>query len=126
MTNFPALSPTSRSIKQGQYAVKRFSNISGTGTTRIYGSQPYGSTLEMEFSNILDSYALLIADCYENARGNYGQLLLPPSIWSGMDEDLRDRLQRDYIWRFSEPPSVISVRPGRSSVTVRLEGLRDG
>lgn len=126
MTDFPALTPTSRSVRQGKYAVKRFTSIAGTGTTRAYGSQPYESTMEMEFSNIPDSSAILIVDCYESSRGSFGHLSLPQAVWKGMDEILRDRLQRDYVWRFSEQPSITSAYPGRSSVSVRLEGMRDG
>lgn len=126
MTNFPALAPTSRSVTQGQYAVKRFTSIAGTGTTRAYGSQPFGSTLELNFENVTDVLALSIADCYESARGSYDSLFLPLTVWKGMDDLLRERLQRDYTWRFSEQPRITSVRPGISSVTVRLEGMRDG
>lgn len=126
MINFPALTPTSRSVQQGQYAVKRFTSISGTGITRAYGSQPYDSKIEVNFDNIPDASALLIVNCYEDARGSYHQLSLPDAIWDGMDTLLKNRLQRDYIWRFSEQPSITSVYPGKSSVSVRLEGMRDG
>lgn len=126
MTNFPAIAPTSRSVTQGQYAVKRFTSIAGTGVSRAYGSQPFGSALEMNFDNIPDSSALAIVNCYEDARGSYGALVIPSAIWNGMDELLKTRLERDYTWRFAEQPRVTSVRPGRSSVTVRLEGMRDG
>jgi hypothetical protein len=126
MTNFPALVPTSRSVTQGQYPVKRFTSIAGTGTTRAYGSQPFGASLEVEFGNVPDLQALAVVTCYESARGSYASLSLPITIWDGMDDLLREQLERDYTWRFSEQPRITSVRPGISSVTVRLEGMRDG
>jgi hypothetical protein len=126
MTNFPALVPTSRSVTQGQYPVKRFTSIAGTGTTRAYGSQPFGASLEVEFGNVPDLQALAVVTCYESARGSYASLSLPITIWDGMDNLLREQLERDYTWRFSEQPRITSVRPGISSVTVRLEGMRDG
>lgn len=126
MTIFPELAPTSRAVTQGQYAVKRFTSIAGTGTTRAYSSQPFGSALEMNFDNITDTAALSIVNCYENARGSYGEITIPSKVWDGMDRLLKERLERDYIWRFSEQPRITSVRPGISSVTVRLEGMRDG
>ena len=126
MINFPALKPTSRSVTQGQFAVKRFTSVSGAGRTRIYGSQPFNSLLEMSFDNIADNLALLIVNCYENARGSYDQLSIPNSVWNGMEEGLRIRLQRDYVWRFSEQPQLSSTAPGKTSVTVKLEGQRDG
>jgi hypothetical protein len=125
-TSFPAIQPTSRRVVQGQYAVKRFVSISGTGTTRAYGSQPFNALLELEFDNITDSAALQIVNAYEAARGNKGQLTLPIELWSGMDGDLRLKLERDYVWRFADQPQLTSVRPGLSSITVKLEGQRDG
>lgn len=126
MIDFPAIIPTSRSIQQGKYPVKRFTSISGTGVSRIYGSQPFESVIELKFDNIQDSFAFLITDCYDKSRGNYDKLSLPDALWNGMDQALKNKLQRDYVWRFSDQPSITSVYPGRSSVSVRLEGMRDG
>jgi len=125
-TSFPAIQPTGRRVVQGQYAVKRFVSISGTGTTRAYGSQPFNASLELEFGNIADSAALQIVNAYEAAKGSKDQLTLPIELWSGMDNDLRLKLQRDYVWRFADQPQLTSVRPGLSSITVKLEGQRDG
>ena len=126
MTSFPAIRPTSRSVTQGQYAVKRFTSISGTGSTRIYGSQPFGAKLTLEFGNISDENTLLIVQAYENAYGNKNSLSLPSEIWDGMDSQLRLKLERDYLWRFFKQPQITSGRPGRSSISVTLEGQRDG
>lgn len=126
MTTFPALTPSSRRVTQGQYAVKRFTSISGTGTTRAYGSQPFNAFLDLEFANIPDTDALAIVNCYEAARGSTQALNLPPQLWSGMDNTLVSRLQRDYSWRFAEQPQLTSGVPGISSMVVKLEGQRDG
>ena len=125
-TIFPSLKPTSRQVRLGQYPVKRFTNITGTGTTRIYGSQPFGSEMDLSFDNIKDVAALLIAECYDAARGSTEGLTLPSTIWSGMELNLSIKLERDYIWRFAEAPQVVSGVPGISSVIVKLEGQRDG
>lgn len=111
---------------QGQYAVKRFTTIAGTGTSRLYSSQPFNASLELEFNNISDNAATQIAACYESAQGSYAALTLPQELWSGVSSDLRDQLSRDYIWRFSEQPKISSVVPGISSVSVKLDGHRDG
>lgn len=125
-TSFPAARPTSRRITQGQYAVKRFTTIAGTGASRIYGSQPFNAVLELEFSNISDNEAHDIVTAYEEARGSFGVLALPDTIWDGMDLSLRVKLEGSYVWRFADQPQITSVRPGLSSMTVRLEGQRDG
>jgi hypothetical protein len=126
MPAFPALTPSSRSITQGQYSVKRFSSISGTGTTRVYGSQPFNASIDLQFDNIPDIDALAIVDAYESARGSTTGLTLPTTIWAGVVDALKVRLQRDYTWRFAEPPQITSGRPGISSIAVRLDGHRDG
>lgn len=125
-TAFPPIAPTSRRVTQGQYAVKRFTSIAGTGTTRAYGSQPFNAALELEYSNIADTAALEIVSAYEAANGGKGALSLPLELWSGMDGALQLKMQRDYVWRFADQPQLTSVRPGLSSMTVRLEGQRDG
>ncbi len=125
-TPFPAIAPTSRSYKLGSYPVKRFTSIAGTGVSRIYGSQPSAATLDLEFGNKGDAVALAITTAYEAARGSFGVLSLPPEVWAGMDQDLQEQLQRDYTWRFSERPSITSVKAGVSTIQVNLEGQRDG
>lgn len=125
-TPFPAIAPTSRSYKLGSYPVKRFTSIAGTGVSRIYGSQPSAATLDLEFGNKGDAVALAITTAYEAARGSFDVLSLPPEVWAGMDQDLQEQLQRDYTWRFSERPSITSVKAGVSTIQVNLEGQRDG
>ena len=41
--------PTKRTFSPGSYATKRFSSISGAGTTRLYGSKGFDATLRMTF-----------------------------------------------------------------------------
>jgi len=125
-TSFPAMRPTGRRVTQGQYPVKRFTTIAGTGTSRIYGSQPFNAALELEFDNISDNEANGIVAAYEEARGSFGALSLPDAIWDGMDLSLRVKLEGSYVWRFADQPEITSVRPGLSSMRVRLEGQRDG
>lgn len=124
--NFPLLSPSSRQIKLGQYPVQRFVSIAGTGTTRAYGSQPFNSSLNLEFTNVSDANALLVIQAYEAARGSYDELDLPSSVWDGMESEMALLLERDYTWRFAEQPSITSVSPKINNVSVILEGQRDG
>ena len=100
--------------------------MAGTGTSRIYGSQPFDSKMDLEFSNRLDRDVLKIVEAHESSRGAYDVLELPDEIWSGMEDALRVRLQRDYSWRFDGEPQVTSGSPGVSSVSVSLGGKRDG
>lgn len=123
---FPALKPSSRQVTQGQFATKRFNSIAGTGTTRIYGSKPFNSTIELEYQNRNDVDVLDFITSYEEARGSFDSLALPDELWDGMDVAMRTQLEGTYIWRYASPPSVTSVAPGLSSIQITLEGQRDG
>lgn len=125
-TAFPGIAPSSRRVVQGQYATKRFTSIAGTGTTRVYGSKPFNASMELEFSNMPDADAQRITAAYDTARGSADVLSLPAELWQGMGEMLRSTLERDYSWRFASQPTITSVSPGRSSLSVTLEGQRDG
>lgn len=125
-TQFPAKKPSTRNVTAGQYAVKRFISIAGTGSTRVYGSQPFNSKLQLAYNNISDEETIEFVVAHENARGSFDSLDLPPETWDGLDLMLRERLERDYVWRFASPPSIQSIAPGRSSVSIELEGQRDG
>jgi len=125
-TAFPTIAPSSRSVTLGQFPVKRFTTIAGTGATRAYGSQPFNASLSLQYDNITDTLALEIVEAHEAAYGSKNALALPPEVWDGMDLNLRVRLERDYTWRFAEPPQLTSVHPGISSIGVKLEGQRDG
>lgn len=124
-TAFPAIRPSSRRVTQGQYAVKRFTSIAGTGVTRSYSSRPFNASMDLEFNNIPDQYAAMIVAAYDAARGSAGELELPVEVWDGMKELLWQKLRADYIWRFADQPSISSGPPGVSSIMVRLEGQRD-
>lgn len=113
-------------MTQGQYATKRFTSIAGTGTTRAYGSQPFNAELDLEFDNLSDSDALLIAQAYDDARGEKDDIDLPDEVWQGMTFELKTRLAGTFLWRFVGQPTISSVRPGVSSISVRLSGQRDG
>jgi len=125
-TAFPALTPSARQVTQGQYAVKRFTSIAGTGTSRAYGSQPFNAELDLKFDNVSDLDALKISQAYNSARGSFDDLSLPEEIWGGMESDLKALLLGSYLWRFSQQPVIASVRPGVSSISVKLSGQRDG
>lgn len=125
-TAFPQITPTEMSHTLGQYPVKRFTTIAGTGTSRIYGNQPFNAGISVQFSNIRNDVALSIVDAYEQARGAFSALSLPTEFWKATSDGLRERFQRDYSWRFAEQPQFTPGPPGLSSVTVRLEGQRDG
>ena len=123
-TPFPAICPTSRTFTPGDYATKRFASISGAGTTRLYGSKPFDSTLDLQF--LLDDNDLKsVLSCWNDAYGPYDVLDLPDNVFTGTTDGVKDQIAGSLNWRWSERPSVQSVVPGRSRVTVKLVATLD-
>ena len=64
MADFPVdLSHVRRQFKAAQFPTKRFTSMSGAGTTRLYGSKGFDATLDLQF---------LVDD--EHAHQNHRQL----------------------------------------------------
>ena len=117
--SFPAICPVSRRFKAAEFPTKRFTSISGAGTTRLYGSKGFDATLDVQFL-VDDDSLVAIVDNWEASMGTYLPVTLPPSVIAGND-DLLDELVPDYLeWHWAEPPTVESVNLGLHRVTVKL------
>ncbi len=121
---FPALRPTSRTYTPGTFPTKRFVSVSGAGTTRIYGSKSSEARLQLQFV-LGDEDVRLLVDCWHDAKGDYTPLALSSSVFTGVGEDLLGGIPTYLNWRWAEPPSVESLFPGRSRVTVNLLATLD-
>lgn len=116
--------PTKRSFKPGQFATKRFTSISGAGTTRLYGSKAFDASLELTFI-LSDADTCAFLRCWDAAKGTYDTLTLPGEFFSG-SSSLLDCGVPDYLnWRWAEAPSVESILPGRSRVGIKLIATLD-
>ena len=116
--------PTQRTFTPGDFPTKRFDSISGAGTTRLYGSKAFNATLQMSFL-LNDSDVISFLDCWDNAKGTYDTLVLPPEFFDGAD-NLLDAAIPDYLnWRWAERPSVESILPGRSRVKANFVATLD-
>jgi hypothetical protein len=121
MAIFPDVCPVSRRFTAGRFPTRRFNSISGAGTTRLYGSKAFDSRLQLEF--IVDNEtAGAIFDAWYGDFGGFGTLELPPEVLSG-DSELLDAINPEYLeWRWENEPSIESIQPGLSRVTVNLVG----
>lgn len=120
---FPRIRPSSRTFTKGAYPVKRQTSPAGTGVSRRFGTSPIGPTLSLEFANITDEDAHLIAKIYDDASGGYETITLPSELWTDILQPLRNNLKFRYYWRFSQPPAFSkSSIPGYKSVAVELIG----
>ena len=121
---FPAYAPTARSFNAGDYSYKTFQSQSGKEVRILYGDKRTGMTLDLSYDNIADTKADDFIAHYDEVKGGFTSFALPAAFrtgWSG-DAVAIDATTGNQ-WRYSEPPTITSVRPGISSVTVRLVGV---
>lgn len=122
--NFPSLAPTNRNYTAGEFPTKRFSSISGAGTTRLYGSKAFDVSLNLEFV-LSDTDLASVLSCYDEAKGGAYGLKLPSTIFNGMSSELKSQIPDHVTWRWEATPRVESLFPGRSRVRVSLLGTLD-
>lgn len=118
---FPTLAPTSRDFSPGDWPIKRFNAQSGSEVRILYGSQRTNAKLSLGYDNITDANAQLFLDDYAAQYGTLRTFTLPSAArtgWTGSDASID--APPEAAWRYEGEPQVRSVRPGRSSVTVRL------
>ena len=116
--------PTRRTFVPAQFATKRFSSISGAGTTRLYGSKAFDAQLRITLL-LNDDDTCTVLKCWDDAYGTYDTIELPEEFLAGSSPVL-DCGVPDYLnWRWAEAPSVESILPGRSRVQINLVATLD-
>lgn len=123
---FPTIEPTSRSFVAPKWPTTGIISQSGVTTRRLWGSRPSQAQLTLTFANISDDNAALILAAYNSAKGATTDVTLPTVIFNGASTTLTGWLNTSSTgagmkWFFSEdPPTVESIVPGRSTVSLRL------
>ena len=110
--------------------------MSGAVVRRAFGNKKTNYTLDLEFKNIGDDVAFrqysgtveAVLKHYEDANGTFEAFSIPARVFRGMGNDTTSYIQSpsNISWRYAEPPNVTSVRPGISTVQVKLIGEIDG
>jgi hypothetical protein len=121
---YPTLTPTSRSYSSGDYPVKTFKSQSGAESRILYGNRRTGMSLDLQYDNITDTNAELFLDHYDETKGSYTTFNLPGSAltgWAGNTDALDAATANS--WRYDGPPQITNVRPGISSVQIKLVGV---
>ena len=133
--DFPDIKPSSRSYTPGKYPQTEFVAQNGAKTVLRYGDKKVDAKLTLGFTNITDSQANEILEKYEEVNSVYDFIHFPSnSSIAGVDNvALRSRFQeRDTSgntllrYRFDGPPTVTSVRTGRSNVQCKFVACLDG
>lgn len=123
--DFPNLVPSSRAFDAGDYPVKTFKSQNGSEVRLLYGSRRTGMTLSLTYDNIPDGRAENFVQHYIEMRGTYKTFELEDTEegartgWQGERRTL-GAFAWGNLWRYAEPPALQSVKPGRSSVQVKL------
>jgi hypothetical protein len=121
---YPALKPTSRQFSPGDYPVKTVRSQSGVETRILYGSQRTGMSIDLGYENITDAQAELFNTHYDEVKGSFQTFVLPSDVRAGWNASAStlDAVGGN-AWRYDSPPSITSVKPGVSSVQVKLTGV---
>jgi len=122
---FPTLEPTSRNFGAGDYPVKTFKAQSGAEVRILYGSKRTNMTIDLAYDNIPDTDAEDFVSHFDEVFGTYATFALPTALlagWSGATAVLTASATGNQ-WRYAEAPAITNVRPGRSSVQVKLVGV---
>ena len=129
--DFPQITPTSRSYRPGRQVTTVFESQDGATTRVEFGGRFVNSELSMEFANITDANATLILTHYQTCTGDDYVAFNNARGLGGMDEGLRDAMEKGQTsetlrYRYAEPPEVVSVYPGISTVRCRFIGYLRG
>ena len=127
---FPALVPSGRRYSPGQYPQAEFVALNGATTTLRYGNRRFDAELDLTFQNITDAEAASLLKLYEDTMvADDWVTFTSADVAGGASTELADYIREvggsNLRWRFNEPPSVDSVKPGLSTVSVRFIGRLD-
>lgn len=131
---FPNIKPSSRSYTPGTYPQVEFVAQNGAKTVLRYGNKKVDAKLSLGFTNITDSQASEILDLYEEVNSDYDYIsFTSANALAGVNSSnlVNNMAEKDsngvkLRYRFDGPPSVSSVRPGRSNVQCKFVACLDG
>jgi hypothetical protein len=121
---FPALRPTSRNFKPGDYPVKSYNAQSGAEVRILYGDTISKMEMTLGYDNVSDAEAEQFLTHYDETKGTYSTFSINATTkigWNGSSDAIDSGdVNR---WRYSSSPEITAIRPGRSSVRVNLVGV---
>ena len=121
---FPALTPTGRQFTPGDFPNKRFNSQSGAEVRILYGSRRTNASLSLSFANVSDANVESFLDDYSDQLGTFRTFTLPSAVfngWTGTASKID--APPGTKWRYDSEPQIQSVRPGISTVTVKLRAV---
>jgi len=120
---FPTTAPSARTFDPGNWAVKNYNSMSGAEIRIRYGDKRYNAKLSLQYQNIADAVADDFLTHYDSQFGTYKAFTLPTEVLTGWTGSNYIPDQEAMKFRYSKAPTVVSVRPGVSTVSVELTGV---
>tara|TARA_B100001094_G_C17683085_1_gene554360 strand:+ start:226 stop:597 length:372 start_codon:yes stop_codon:yes gene_type:complete len=120
---YPTFVPSARSYDPGNWAVKNYNAMSGAEIRIRYGDKRYNAKLTLQYQNITDTDADDFLSHYDTQYGTYKTFTLPTQVltgWTGTNYIPDVSVMK---FRYTKAPSVVSVRPGISTVSIELTGV---
>lgn len=121
---YPDIQPTDRQFSAGDYPVKSVRSQSGVETRILYGNQRTGMALQLSYNHISDTQAEQFNVHYDEVKGTFRTFRLPASVQAGWaaSASALDAVGGNN-WRYDGPPQISAVKPGLSTVQVKLVGV---
>lgn len=116
---FPTLKPTARGFDAGDFPIRTYRSQSGVEARILYGSRRTGAQLSLSYENISDTDANSFLTHFDETRGTYATFTLPSNAAAGWTPGTINSGTGN-AWRYAGPPEITNVRPGRSTVQVKL------
>ena len=120
---YPTFVPSARTYDPGNWAVKSYNAMSGAEIRIRYGDKRYNAKLTLQYQNITDTDADDFLSHYDTQYGTYKTFTLPAQVltgWTGTNYIPDVSVMK---FRYSKAPSVVSVQPGISTVSIELTGV---
>ena len=125
---YPVIQPSTRAYDPGNYPVRTYNSQSGAEVRLLYGSKRTNVRLALTYSNITDASAEEFLTHFDETRGTFQTFSLSPEARVAMLAGWKSSLgaldpPQAVSWRYAQPPQIVNVRPGVSSVTISLIGV---
>lgn len=116
--------PSSRQFDAGDFPVKQYTAQDGMSVRILYGSRRTGQQLSLQYSAIPDLDAQAFVEHYIEQKGTFGAWAMTLTAgarrgWGG-DYETLGAVASGNRWRYAGPPTLTSVYPGVSNVSISL------
>ncbi len=120
---YPTLKPSARTYDPGNWPVKTYNSMSGAEVRIRYGDKRFNAKLTLQYQNIADTAADDFLAHFDAQYGTYKAFTLPTEVLTGWSGTSYVPTETAPKFRYSKAPTVVSVRPGVSTVSIELTGV---